>query len=115
MLPFNDLPEFNEDFSVLSDSYLADEALVMSAIFAQASLTHNQKERVHTLAQSLISDARQGHHPLFDEFLQSYRLNSQEGHILLTLAEALLRIPDAHTRNELINSLLPQVWQMLSG
>ena len=113
MLPLHDLPEFSEDFSVLRDSYLADEALVMSAIFAQASLTHNQKERVHTLAQSLISDARQGHHPLFDEFLQSYRLNSQEGHILLTLAEALLRIPDAHTRNELINSLLPQAsWNL---
>jgi hypothetical protein len=44
MLPFNDLPEFGEDFSVLRDSYLADEALVVSAIFAQASLNHHQKE-----------------------------------------------------------------------
>jgi len=114
MLPFNDLPEFSEDFSVLRDSYLADEALVMSAIFAQASLTQNQKERVHTLAYGLIHCALKGHHPLFDEFLQSYRLNSQEGHILLTLAEALLRIPDAHTRNELINSLLPQASWSLS-
>ena len=46
MLPLNDLPEFAHDFSALRDSYLADEALVISAIFAQASLTQEQREQV---------------------------------------------------------------------
>ena len=45
MLPLNDLPEFSHDFSALRDSYLADEALVMSAIFAQASLTQEQESK----------------------------------------------------------------------
>lgn len=113
MLPLNDLPEFAHDFSALRDSYLADEALVMSAIFAQASLTQAQREQVQGLATRLIESARHSHHPLFSEFLQQYRLDSQEGRILLTLAEALLRIPDAQSRNELINSLLPQAnWQI---
>ncbi|MCP5175890.1 MAG: bifunctional proline dehydrogenase/L-glutamate gamma-semialdehyde dehydrogenase PutA [Moraxellaceae bacterium] len=112
MLALDDLPEFNEDFTTLRDSYLADEALVMSAIFAQASLTQAQQQRVQQLSQQLITQARQGKHALFEDFIQSYRLNSQEGKILLTLSEALLRIPDTATRNDLINSLLTQGnWQ----
>src|SRR5690606_4395736 len=37
-----------------------------------------------------------------ESFLQQYGLNSEEGLALMTLAEALLRIPDAHTANLLI-------------
>lgn len=112
MLALDDLPEFCEEFSALRDSYLAEEALVISAIFAQASLTQTQQERVQQLSQQLINQARQRKHPLFEDFIQTYRLNSQEGKILLTLSEALLRIPDTATRNDLINNLLTQGnWQ----
>src|SRR4028119_35483 len=37
-----------------------------------------------------------------DAFLHAYELGSEEGIALMCLAEALLRIPDAHTADELI-------------
>src|SRR5690606_39115537 len=43
---------------------------------------------------------------LFEQFLHSWRLNSREGRLLLTMAEALLRIPDADNANDLIHDLL---------
>ncbi|PTQ89308.1 bifunctional proline dehydrogenase/L-glutamate gamma-semialdehyde dehydrogenase PutA [Agitococcus lubricus] len=107
MLPLHDLPEFAYDFQSLRDSYLADEALLVSAIYGNAGLNTAQRARVNLLANQLINHARDGHHPLFNEFLQQYRLDSKEGRILLTLAEALLRIPDSVNRNALIHSLLP--------
>ena len=57
MLPLHDLPEFGEDFSVLRDSYLADEALVMSAIFAsKRSLQPLCPNRHHDSRWRLYSD-----------------------------------------------------------
>lgn len=39
---------------------------------------------------------------LFDSFLQEYSLSSQEGVVLMCLAEALLRVPDSFTVDRLI-------------
>lgn len=41
-----------------------------------------------------------------DAFLQQYSLSTQEGIILMCLAEALLRIPDRHTQDALIKDKL---------
>ena len=60
------------------------------------------------MRQILSDRARIAANPVFAQFLQTYRLDSREGRILLTLAEALLRIPDSASRNDLITSLLPQ-------
>ncbi len=112
MLPLRDLPEFPYDFHRLRDSYLADEALMMAAIFPEAGLNQTQTALVSQLAAQLIDQARLTPNPVFTDFLQHYHLNSNEGRVLLILAEALLRIPDSASRNELINSLLPQAnWQ----
>ena len=37
-----------------------------------------------------------------EKFLQQYDLSSEEGVLLMCIAEALLRIPDADTADELI-------------
>ena len=37
-----------------------------------------------------------------EAFLQEYGLNTQEGIAIMSLAEALLRVPDEHTVDELI-------------
>ena len=48
-----------------------------------------------------------GHKPAgLDAFLHAYDLGSDEGVALMCLAEALLRIPDAHTADELIHDKL---------
>jgi RHH-type proline utilization regulon transcriptional repressor/proline dehydrogenase/delta 1-pyrroline-5-carboxylate dehydrogenase len=59
---------------------------------------------VATRAVQLVEAVRAGADAAagIDEFLQSYGLDSQEGILLLCLAEALLRIPDAATADRLI-------------
>ena len=43
-----------------------------------------------------------------DAFLQEYALSSREGVVLMCLAEALLRIPDAETADRLIRDKLAE-------
>ncbi|MDO8329403.1 MAG: bifunctional proline dehydrogenase/L-glutamate gamma-semialdehyde dehydrogenase PutA [Fluviicoccus sp.] len=107
MIPLRDLPEFPCDFRTLRDSCLADEALVLTSLLNDCGLDHARKAEISTLALQLVNQARHARHPAFQDFIQTYRIDTREGRTLLTLAESLLRIPDAHTRNELINSLLP--------
>src|SRR5580765_457468 len=53
-------------------------------------------------ARSLVKGVR-AHKPSgIDAFLHAYDLGSDEGIAMMCLAEALLRIPDAHTADELI-------------
>jgi len=54
------------------------------------------------MARTLVKGVR-AHKPSgVDAFLQAYDLGSDEGIAMMCLAEALLRIPDAHTADELI-------------
>ena len=52
--------------------------------------------------------ARKGDLKGFNALMQSYDLTSEEGLALMTLAEALLRIPDRTTANALINDKLSE-------
>ena len=55
--------------------------------------------RIARTARRLVEDFRKkgaGHGPL-DAFLHEYKLSDHEGVVLMCLAEALLRIPDAAT------------------
>lgn len=62
------------------------------------------KQKVQTRAKLLVHKARQAKTSLFDvaKFFQEYRLDQSEGTILLSLAEALLRIPDSITIDSFI-------------
>ncbi len=89
-------------------SYLADETTWLQQLLA----TLPQSEATiaastHTTAQ-LIAQVRQQHqrHQGLDAFLQQYSLDTQEGVILMCLAEALLRIPDTETVDALIKDRL---------
>jgi RHH-type transcriptional regulator, proline utilization regulon repressor / proline dehydrogenase / delta 1-pyrroline-5-carboxylate dehydrogenase len=87
-----------------STDYLGDETRLMAAALQAARLSAEQGARVARLAASLVTDiraARRSHSGL-DAFLLQYSLSSNEGVILLCLAEALLRIPDADTADRLI-------------
>jgi RHH-type proline utilization regulon transcriptional repressor/proline dehydrogenase/delta 1-pyrroline-5-carboxylate dehydrogenase len=69
-------------------------------------------------AQVLIETIRARKHESkgFQALMQGYDLSSEEGLALMTLAEALLRIPDADTANALINDKLSEAnWNKLFG
>ena len=84
--------------------FLADEKTVVSELLALARLPDADREAIRRDASGLVSAARsrRAGKSGIESFLQQYGLASQEGVVLMCLAEALLRIPDADTADRLI-------------
>jgi RHH-type proline utilization regulon transcriptional repressor/proline dehydrogenase/delta 1-pyrroline-5-carboxylate dehydrogenase len=83
-------------------AYRPDEETVASERIREARLAPPVAEEAASLARTLVQGVR-AHKPSgIDAFLHTYDLGSDEGIALMCLAEALLRIPDAHTADELI-------------
>jgi RHH-type proline utilization regulon transcriptional repressor/proline dehydrogenase/delta 1-pyrroline-5-carboxylate dehydrogenase len=84
--------------------YLADEAKLVRSLAQEARLTQEERGRAEDLARRLVHAARAGRRKFggVDRFMQEYSLSSQEGIMLMCLAEALLRVPDAETADRLI-------------
>ena len=84
--------------------YLADEKTVVSELLALARLPDSEREEIRRDAVALVvaARARREGKSGIESFLQQYGLASQEGVVLMCLAEALLRIPDAETADKLI-------------
>ncbi len=90
--------------AAIGGALLADEDQLVTALIEQARLSDEQKKRVTAVATRLVEAARTGRRESggVDSFLAEYGLSSEEGVLLLCLAEALLRIPDAATADRLI-------------
>jgi RHH-type proline utilization regulon transcriptional repressor/proline dehydrogenase/delta 1-pyrroline-5-carboxylate dehydrogenase len=87
--------------------YLADEAQVIEALIPLARLTASERSRTEALARDLVGRVRAGRQRGgLDAFLSQYALTTDEGVVLMCLAEALLRVPDAETRDKLIRDKL---------
>lgn len=92
------------DLADINLDYLADERDKVSEVLARARTPPDLRGRIQSTAEDLVLAVRQrqeqstGLHAL----LQHYDLSSQEGVVLMCLAEALLRIPDKPTTDELI-------------
>ena len=84
--------------------YHADEARLVKRLLASVRLEPAATDRVNQRARSLISAvrAKKAKQGLLDAFMQEYDLSSEEGVVLMCLAEALLRIPDDETAERLI-------------
>ena len=84
--------------------YLAEEAPLVMELAHAARLSEAEKTRVETISRRLVMAARAGRreHGGVDAFMAEYSLSSEEGVVLMCLAEALLRIPDADTQDKLI-------------
>ncbi len=83
------------------------EPQAVAAVLAGARLPAELQRRSQTLAARIAQTLRTrkasaGRAGLVQNLLQEYALSSQEGVALMCLAEALLRIPDAATRDALI-------------
>jgi RHH-type proline utilization regulon transcriptional repressor/proline dehydrogenase/delta 1-pyrroline-5-carboxylate dehydrogenase len=86
----------------LRRAYRSDEEQVAVKRIAQARLSASELGEATATARTLVKGVR-AHKPTgVDAFLHAYDLGSDEGIAMMCLAEALLRIPDAHTADELI-------------
>ncbi len=83
------------------------EPETVAELLPQARQTDQQAAATHALALRVARGVRErtadaGRAGLVQSLLQEFALSSQEGVALMCLAEALLRIPDAATRDALI-------------
>jgi RHH-type proline utilization regulon transcriptional repressor/proline dehydrogenase/delta 1-pyrroline-5-carboxylate dehydrogenase len=89
---------------VVNRRYLADESEAVRELMQLARLDAATGAQVRQLAVELVESVRRNRTRKggLDAFLRQYDLASREGVILMCLAEALLRIPDADTADRLI-------------
>jgi len=94
--------------AAISEAYLADEDTIQEQLIAQARMSPAEAIATATLARALITKVRaqRPHATGVDAFTQEYALSSDEGVMLMCLAEALLRVPDAETQDRLIRDKL---------
>ena len=90
------------DRSELRRAYRPDEEIVVPERLAQARMDAGTLGEATAMARALVKGVRAQRPSGIDAFLQTYDLGSDEGIAMMCLAEALLRIPDAHTADELI-------------
>ena len=88
----------------ISAYHLFDEPRLVGALIERAAWTEDEARRTGELALRLVNAVRGAsvHGRGFDAFMSEYGLSSEEGVILMCVAEALLRIPDAETADRLI-------------
>jgi RHH-type proline utilization regulon transcriptional repressor/proline dehydrogenase/delta 1-pyrroline-5-carboxylate dehydrogenase len=98
----------------LNDLYLAEEQALVRELVAAADAGMSVREKVQATAVQLVQAVRKAkaNEGGLEAFLQQYDLSSEEGVLLMCIAEALLRIPDADTADRLIADKLTSArWQ----
>jgi RHH-type transcriptional regulator, proline utilization regulon repressor / proline dehydrogenase / delta 1-pyrroline-5-carboxylate dehydrogenase len=92
--------------------HIADEASVTKSLMTNSQITQTMRDAFADNAVELVEGIRADDHPgLMEVFLAEYGLSTDEGVALMCLAEALLRVPDAATIDELIeDKIAPSSW-----
>jgi RHH-type proline utilization regulon transcriptional repressor/proline dehydrogenase/delta 1-pyrroline-5-carboxylate dehydrogenase len=90
----------------------ANESTLIEELSQSSGISTKKRERISKQAESLVEAVRADDQPgLMEEFLAEYGLSSDEGIALMCLAEALLRVPDADTIDQLIeDKIAPSSW-----
>ncbi|QYJ98251.1 bifunctional proline dehydrogenase/L-glutamate gamma-semialdehyde dehydrogenase PutA [Shewanella alkalitolerans] len=105
-----DSATLDELFTAITNNYIVDEEQYLSELIKLVPSSDDEIQRITKRAHDLVHKVRQydkkGLMVGIDAFLQQYSLETQEGIILMCLAEALLRIPDAATADALIDDKL---------
>ena len=97
---------------------LMDEQRLVGALIERAVFTEDERRRAQEAARRLVHATRasKGEHAGVDAFMHEYGLSTDEGVILMCLAEALLRIPDTETANQFIaDKLSGGAWEKHLG
>ncbi len=114
-----ELPASSSPFrQAITDAWLKDETAHVTELLAQARLPADEQAQVQALAADLVARVRvrakdQG---AIEAFMRQYDLGSEEGVLLMCVAEALLRIPDQATADKLIRDKLADAdWKKHMG
>ena len=96
----------------INAAYLAPEPALVRSLVKSAALSDDDRAAVSSHAASLVRGVRDaGKVGVMESFLAEYGLSTDEGVALMCLAEAMLRVPDADTVDELIrDKITPHDW-----
>lgn len=88
----------------LADYLYADEAHMVNMLLDQIDWSDERSQAVKSRAVKLVEDVRGQKRKTgeLEVFMRQYSLSTKEGLALMSLAEALLRIPDKQKANDLI-------------
>ena len=98
----------------IDDLYLVDEQALVRELIEVADPGEAVREKILDTAGKLVRAVRRNkaNEGGIDAFMQQYDLSSEEGVLLMCIAEALLRIPDAHTADKLIaDKIMSAQWE----
>ncbi len=90
--------------------HLMDERRLAGALIERAVYSHEERRRASEIAIQLVHGTRQNRtkYPSVDALIREYDLSSEEGVLLMCIAESLLRIPDTETADKLISEKLAE-------
>jgi len=90
--------------TAIADRLFADETALVQRLASEVQLSDVQRADVERLARTLVANVRANRRSQgsIDSFMQQFSLSSEEGVVLMCLAESLLRIPDSDTADKLI-------------
>ena len=98
----------------INDLYLADEETLVRELAGLADPGDDMRAKIEQTAVELVRAVRKNTRKDggIEAFLKQYDLSSAEGVLLMCIAEALLRIPDADTADRLIaDKISAAKWQ----
>ena len=107
-------PTRDELLQGIAENAFCDEVSCVRQLAQAIDLNPSQRARIAECATRLINGAREQKHRrhYLDALLEQFSLDTPEGVALMSMAEALLRIPDTATADRLIREkLLQGNWQ----
>src|SRR5690349_22997407 len=104
--------------AAITAAWVREEAAHVRHLLVQARLPEDANRAAQATAADLVSRVRRRakNQGAIEAFMRQYDLGSEEGVLLMCVAEALLRIPDAETADKLIRDKLGEAdWKRHMG
>ncbi|MDO5505084.1 MAG: bifunctional proline dehydrogenase/L-glutamate gamma-semialdehyde dehydrogenase PutA [Pseudoxanthomonas suwonensis] len=101
-------PAPSAERAAITAAWTRDETVHVQELLGQVGLDASQRRAIAATAADLVRRvrARVGDQSMVEAFMRQYDLGSEEGVLLMCVAEALLRIPDQGTADALIRDKL---------
>ena len=117
--PPSGLPGTTSDArDAITAGWVRDEASHVRMLLEHARLSPDDRDAAQAVAAGIVTRVRRRAHDqgAIEAFMRQYDLGSEEGVLLMCVAEALLRIPDPETADKLIRDKLGEAdWKRHMG
>ncbi|AIL65986.1 Bifunctional protein putA [Rickettsiales bacterium Ac37b] len=96
------MKSFNQLTDISSIAF-SDESILLQQLQEYTKIFQDKSEIINSKAKKYINSINDSDNiTIIDQFINEYNLTNEEGIAIMCLAEALLRIPDKNTMDELI-------------